>query len=576
MKKKIALLLVAALISVGLVVSCSDDPAPAKPVEPEVTYTVVFDANGGTLADGTSIAVVVKEGEAVGNKWPEDDPVKTSVFDYGVIEDDFLGWFDGETKYTSTTKITKDVTLVAKYSPFSKPEREDKYYKALGWFTWENNKDTQRGWRANGADNVETDLAWEDIKEARYLVLHTKGGAGDNWATGFGGIQFVTQGDGSSWGWDQTNINSFYIPRGSNKDIFIAIDLTTTKNYSKLVKGSIGKFVVSYYDGVTNATGLGLQEAYLTNIDLKPSSSVLLGSNQNKIAGFATDADVLKLLGVTAPTDTKTVTYVSNYNTPGTSNAAPSPDAVKVATGAPLSLKYRDVSRPGFTFLGWFDGAAATISVAQQEATGYDQAAVVANWGTKYDPSTKVAADVTLSAGWEEQNWADIKNTIKKGDANAGSWAIDQNRPFKYFIVAMLNSGNADGFGGVQFQFNGGGAPGGQCIKEILTTGNWTGIAHTPKDIVYLVIDLSGFQDYDHFANDADVSYFDGWVQLRINYGGNNLGTYQGYVVKDKDTGVALQSLTKPADAVDLKLQGSEDKELLKGFVTKTLPAELK
>jgi len=153
-----------------------------------------------------------------------------------------------------------------------------------------------------------------------------------------------------------------------------------------------------------------------------------------------------------------------------------------------------------------------------------------------------------------------IKNAEKFDDDGNGQWAINEKLPFKYFVIATVNGGtNADGFGGVQFQLQGGGVTG-----EIRTTGNWTSLAHTETDVVYMIIDLSGYDNYDGVITEP------GWKQFRINYGGNVLGQYQGYVVAN-----SIQSLTKPADAsTDFASDGTHG--ALSGYLTKTLPAELK
>jgi len=558
MKKKIALFLVAALVCAGLIISCGGDDTK-KPEPAPVYYTVGFDANGGTVEGLESVFVSVKAGESVTSaKWPE-DPVKSTLFDYGVVEDDFLGWFDGTTQVKATDAINKDVTLKASYAPFVRPEREDDYVTPLGWFTWTNNAN-QKGWRADGCDGEETDLAWEDIAEARYLVLHTKGGTGANWQTGFGEIQVVMQGDGNSWAWggSQTNINSFYYPRGTGAtdDVYIAIDLATINSYPKFAKGSVGKILIAYYNVLTNSVGLGLQEAYLTNKNLSKANSVLLSGvsdndkTKTRTIGFATKANIL---GLTAPTDTKTVTFNINYA--GGTN----PDAAIVGTGKGISLKYPDVSRAGHDFLGWFDGNATTITNAVQEADDYDLDGIVDTWGDKYEPTTAVAADVTLKAGWKEQNWPVIANAEKTA-SNISQWNINESLPFKYFIIATIGGGNADGFGGTQFQFQGGGITG-----VMGTTGNWTSFAHTSSEIIYYIIDLSGYSSYQEALTSGQ------WVQFRINYGGSVLGGYQGYVVDN-----AVQSLTRPAGAVDFNGNDGDSTHVpVVGFITRTLPVEL-
>jgi len=110
MKKKIALFLVAALICAGLIISCSSDEKEKPPTPPPVKYKVTFDSDGRPFADGT-IAVKSVEVEAdaqVGSQWP-------SVDEDNIGTDTLIGWYEGDTQYTRTTKITKDVALKAKY-----------------------------------------------------------------------------------------------------------------------------------------------------------------------------------------------------------------------------------------------------------------------------------------------------------------------------------------------------------------------------------------------------------------------------------------------------------------------------
>ena len=67
------------------------------------TFTVKFDTNGGTPATYADQKVAEN-----GVLSPYNIPTKAGNV--------FKGWFDGETAYTRTSKITKDVTLVAKWA----------------------------------------------------------------------------------------------------------------------------------------------------------------------------------------------------------------------------------------------------------------------------------------------------------------------------------------------------------------------------------------------------------------------------------------------------------------------------
>jgi len=316
MKKKIALLLAAALLSVSLVVSCGggggdDDDDGGKTGTAQ--YTVTFDTDGG---DSDPIEPIkVNAGTAIGAaKWPSDPTRNTDVFD---------GWYDGATKYTSSTKIEKDVTLKAKYTPFVWPAGATEYVTALGAITWRNGA-PQQGWRSDGVDDVPTDLEWETIQYAKYLVLHTKGGTdateGDDadapgtWQTQFNGIQFVAQGDGNGYAWSQTNLDAVEFARAGNKDVYIVIDTHTLKRFHDIVGGTKGKILIAYWNCVNMFYGLGLQEAYLTNKDLvKPADAVDITSNgYGGKSGYVT---AYNILGLTAPTTTYTVTFDLNGGT---------------------------------------------------------------------------------------------------------------------------------------------------------------------------------------------------------------------------------------------------------------------
>ena len=82
------------------VVSCGGSPSVTK-------YTVNFDSNGGTV-DPT--AMTVNAGATIDLPTPTKD------------DKNFLGWFTGwsdtDVEYTNTTKIEKDVTLIAKWNSY--------------------------------------------------------------------------------------------------------------------------------------------------------------------------------------------------------------------------------------------------------------------------------------------------------------------------------------------------------------------------------------------------------------------------------------------------------------------------
>jgi len=153
-----------------------------------------------------------------------------------------------------------------------------------------------------------------------------------------------------------------------------------------------------------------------------------------------------------------------------------------------------------------------------------------------------------------------INNATMIGDVNDKEWgAINDYMPdSKYFIIASVGGGTENGFNGFQPHFQGAGS-----TDQILTTGNFTALAHTATEVVYFIFDLSEWPNYTTLQNAA-------WAQFRINYGDSVLGTFAGYIVDG-----TVSSLTKPAGAVDFALEGTEDKPLAPGYATKTLPVEL-
>jgi len=154
--------------------------------------------------------------------------------------------------------------------------------------------------------------------------------------------------------------------------------------------------------------------------------------------------------------------------------------------------------------------------------------------------------------------------------AGSAKWPIDQKLPFKYFIISSVGGGeggsdgntptfNGGGFGGLQPALQGQGV-----TQEIRATGNWNNLTHTATEPVYFVFDLSGYDCYSELSAS-------GWKQFYINYGKGVLGTYQGYVVPNSVT-----SLTKPDGAVEYDGTNSDGYKKAPGYITKTLPIEIK
>lgn len=90
--KKALIVLVTVVMSVSVLVSCGNDP---------FFHIVEFDSNGGTAVEKQ----IVRNGEKAAE--PE-KPTKEGT--------EFLGWYDGDEKFTFDTVITKDYKLKARWS----------------------------------------------------------------------------------------------------------------------------------------------------------------------------------------------------------------------------------------------------------------------------------------------------------------------------------------------------------------------------------------------------------------------------------------------------------------------------
>ena len=403
MKKKIALFLVAMLLGIGLIISCGgggdDDEEGTKtdPNQPKPTgqiYSITFDANGGAFADGTTTKVV-KTGTNGKVTFPDDPANGYDDPFFGRLEDAFVDWVDAQGATVLSTKVfTADATLKAKWNRWTEPAFGDKTVP-LGYYTWIN-QPSQKGWYANGNDGEETDLEWDDVTFARYLVLETK--SSDATKADFGGIQVVVSGNlVGGWTGIPATANLTY-ERGTDT-VWIVFELRTFKdNYLKFVRGAAGKFLLAYY--TPDVSGLDLREVYLTNKNL---STLVTTDNSTKIGtatvdyGFVTKVDLGFSAALVSP---KTISF--NTNGGGTN-----PGNIQVSSGKGMQLLYPAVSRNGYDFLGWFDGSPTTLSLDDQAVPNFNLETTIGTWGDLYGPKTPVTTDLTLKAGWKEQNWPD-------------------------------------------------------------------------------------------------------------------------------------------------------------------------
>jgi LPXTG-motif cell wall-anchored protein len=116
------------------------------------------------------------------------------------------------------------------------------------------NNDTQAGWASNGTDNMTTDLTIEQLTSAKYLILELG-------AAPIGGMQFIWQGDGDGWAWNQTD---GVIPNEGTSETTIVIDLAATaKNYSAFQSSTQAKVFLGYYSNTV--ADLQITRAYLSD-----------------------------------------------------------------------------------------------------------------------------------------------------------------------------------------------------------------------------------------------------------------------------------------------------------------------
>jgi endo-1,4-beta-xylanase len=97
----------ALLVCAGIFImsmSCTDDPKDKDDTE----VTVTFDANGGSP---TPEPVTVKKGSSMGDQYPTEDPTKGDLR--------FDGWYNGAIKYDRDTKVSRNITLTAKWTDAS-------------------------------------------------------------------------------------------------------------------------------------------------------------------------------------------------------------------------------------------------------------------------------------------------------------------------------------------------------------------------------------------------------------------------------------------------------------------------
>ncbi|MDR1689020.1 MAG: hypothetical protein LBS21_10475 [Clostridiales bacterium] len=131
----------------------------------------------------------------------------------------------------------------------------------LGRMTATNNAN-QMGWATDGTDGNSTSLMMEDLAANKFLVLELG-------AAPAGGMQFIWQGDGNAWAWDQTD---GVIPDEGTSETLIVIDLSkTAKGYAKMIASTQVKFFLGYWSNTV--ADLKITNAYLTDEDPRTAAA---------------------------------------------------------------------------------------------------------------------------------------------------------------------------------------------------------------------------------------------------------------------------------------------------------------
>ena len=359
MKKTIALLLVAMLLGIGLVVSCGgDDPEPEP--TPVVKFKVTFDSDGRPFADGTTVAKVVEveKDATVGNKWPEID-------EENIGTDTLQGWFDGATEVTKTTKITKDVTLKAKFE--------------AALFTF--------------------DTATRAAVHTNFVITSSQSGKHGAWDaanTEDGGNKFSIKTGGIQYRQPVT-VNFDY-----NDYDFVDVEYTAS---------GVNNTVLKYYD---------LGDDYA---DATPNNVANTAENEKKVVTFeirkasfaAANAETLPSPGlaiqkygagatnmtikITKITFIQRTRYKIKFNTDG-GTPATLPDSYLVEATKVGNYLPSKVTKEGFVFGGWVNGTAAVTSASVVD-NKFNNATLKALWLTNVPnltaiiPNFSAASDIT-------------------------------------------------------------------------------------------------------------------------------------------------------------------------------------
>ena len=526
MKKKIALFLAAALLSVGLIVSCGgggdddgDGDGPGTNPNPGATkYTITFNLNGGESADDPVVSTItVDANTAVGaTKWPG-DPSKTIYT--------FKGWFDGSTEYTATTKITKNVTVKAEYY-WPTPLLDKEGIEPLGEFDWmnETKKPTQRGWTFGAEYNNYnfTDDTW--------LLLETTRGN----MSGFGGLQLTFINDYSyeggekkyekdlKGGWDGYN-------KGEDEIIYFAINLSAHDKYADFMSEVASDFFRLYIASYPWAN-LGFLNAYLVEENLNK-----IRTDDNWILDLASGGTTYGFI-VSAKDDgidwdalfddtfvpVESLDYTGEVR--GFTTTQIALDAKINPSSASKSKIVWSTTTAGATISGnkLTATTAGTVTVtAKISRGGEDGADYTQTFTDQIDvitiPATTGGAK-TIFVGKSTNN---DNKTIGFGGYD-GTLDYDLFKGNAYLVCAFWDSPtdkdgqpgvpNKDGFGGIQVVVQYPKSNGSYPWLQSESAG-WTSFNNSAGGLVYLVVPIKNLKDYDTVEESATKA------KLVLNYG---------------------------------------------------------
>jgi uncharacterized repeat protein (TIGR02543 family) len=375
---KRTIFVVMAILAVFSIVSISCDNGTTSETP---SYEVTFSVDGGTPAPA---AQKIKKGGLVTE--PSTAPTRAKSF--------FVGWYKDAAFNTpwvfATEKVTAKATIYARWLvlPDGIAAADVKALAAPdltsategdGWF----------GWATNGVDNKVTALEMSALKAAKYLIIETKGLAANGADEGedasksydgIGGIKISLNGDGNSWGGDETELVAggyvAYVHVAADTIIFV-VKLDALTGYDDAfgetatqLKLNIGYWPLDFF---------GFKSAYLAGGDsvAVAPEEVSVGLGVAGALGFAY-----------IPGQLPGPKYTVSFDVNGATGDAP--EAIRqTLSGVPITLPSGEgLALSGKVFAGW--GA---------EAGGY------AIPGTSYLPEF----DITLFAIWVDVSTAGIE-----------------------------------------------------------------------------------------------------------------------------------------------------------------------